>query len=88
LPQEAAVKVKECSHCGYIGKPVHDEYSSILIDVIAWTFCLIAVAITANLYILALGAVVSIWHLLTFRSHRCPRCGDWDMHRISSPHLH
>lgn len=74
---------KECSHCGYIGKPAHDEYSSLLIDVFAWAFCIIAAAITANIYIVIVGLAVTAWHLLTFRSHRCPKCGEWEMHRLT-----
>ena len=78
------MNVKECSHCGYIGKPVHDEYSSLLIDVFVWTFCITAAIITANIYLVLVGLAVTIWHVLTFRSHRCPKCGEWDMHRIHS----
>ena len=75
------MKPRECSHCGYIGKPAHDEYSSLLIDLFAWLFCIVAAVITANIYIVMLGVAVTLWHVLTFRSHRCPRCGEWEMHR-------
>lgn len=80
------MSTKECSHCGYVGKPVHDEYSSILLDVFAWGFGFIAAFITSNIYLAVFGPLVSVWHLFTFRSHRCPKCGNWDMHRIHGHH--
>jgi ribosomal protein L37E len=73
---------KQCRHCGYTGKPVHDEYSSLLIDLFVWGFCLTAAVITFDPYIALLAVLVTLWHAATFRSHRCPRCGEWDMHRV------
>ncbi len=74
------MSTKECGHCGYVGKPVHDEYSSIMLDVFAWGFGLIAALITTNIYLAIIGPIVTVWHLLTFKSHRCPKCGNWEMH--------
>ncbi|MDH5692038.1 MAG: hypothetical protein OEZ47_02915 [Gammaproteobacteria bacterium] len=80
------MKAKVCGSCGYEGKPVHDEYSSLLIDVFAWTFSLVLAAITGIVYLVVLGPMVSVWHLFTFRSHRCPKCGSWEMHKQEDHH--
>lgn len=82
---------KICTSCGYIGKPVHDEYSSLLLDVFAWGGSFVLAAITGIIFLAAIGPAFSIWHIVTFRSHRCPKCGNWEMHRIQnkpSTHLH
>ena len=76
------MKNKECSHCGYIGHPIHDEYGSLVIDAVVWLVAFTLAAITGIIYLAILGPLVSIWHILTFRSHRCPKCGSWEMHRV------
>lgn len=82
---------KICSDCGFIGRPVHDEYSSLILDVAIWSGSFIIAAITGIIYLIAIGPAFSIWHMFSFRSHRCPKCGNWEMHRINnrtSTHLH
>ena len=69
------MKNKECSHCGYVGHPVHDEYSSLAVDAAVWLFAFAIAGITGIIYLVVLGPLFSIWHLITFRSHRCPKCG-------------
>lgn len=76
------MKNKECSSCGYIGHPVHDEYSSLVLDVSAWVVSFVFAAISGIIYLAVLGPIFSLWHLFTFRSHRCPKCGNWEMHRL------
>jgi len=73
---------KECSSCGYIGRPAHDEYMSLVIDVGMWVIGFVIAVITGIIYFVVLGPLVTLWHIATFRSHRCPRCGNWDMHRV------
>lgn len=80
------MKNKVCDSCGYIGKPVHDEYSSLLLDAFIWAFGLIVAGITGVIPLVLLGPVFTVWHVLTFRSHRCPKCGNWEMHRLHDEH--
>lgn len=77
------MKNKVCSSCGYIGHPVHDEYSSLILDASVWVVSFVFAVITGIIYLVVLGPIFSVWHLVTFRSHRCPKCGNWEMHRIS-----
>jgi len=79
---------KECSSCGYVGHPVHDEYGSLSIDVMAWLMAFALAGITGIIYLAVLGPLVSVWHLVTFRSHRCPKCGNWEMHRMHAHNHH
>ncbi|MDH5231175.1 MAG: hypothetical protein OEZ58_11040 [Gammaproteobacteria bacterium] len=76
---------KICDSCGFEGKPVHDEYSSIILDVAAWGLSFLVAGITGIIPLVAFGPAFSLWHLFTFRSHRCPKCGNWEMH---SKHQH
>ncbi len=76
------MKNKECSSCGFIGHPVHDEYASLVLDVGIWTVSFVIAAITGIIYLAVLGPVFTVWHVVTFRSHRCPKCGNWEMHGI------
>lgn len=78
------MKEKTCESCGYIGKPVHDEYSSLIMDVSVWMMWFVIAAITGIIPLIVIGPMFSLWHLMTFRSHRCPKCGEWEMH--SHPH--
>ena len=84
------MKAKICDSCGYVGKPIPDEYGSLLLDGFAWTASFVIAAITGIIYLVVLGPIFSIWHMFTFRSHRCPKCGNWEMHRLheDEEHLH
>ncbi len=62
------MSIKKYGDCGYIGKPAHDEYSSIMLDLLAWGFGLIIALITTNIYLVVIGPIVTVWHVLTFRS--------------------
>jgi len=76
------MRKKVCGSCGFIGRPVHDEYSSLVMDAFVWTASLVIAFITGIIYLAILGPLFSVWHMATFRSHRCPKCGNWEMHRI------
>ena len=76
------MNVKECGHCGYIGKPVHDEYSSLVIDAFIWGAFFVVTVITGILPLIFIGPLFTVWHLITFRALRCPKCGHWDMHKL------
>lgn len=80
------MKAKVCESCGYVGKPVHDEYSSLLLDVFFWGFSFIIASITGIIPLVVVGPAFSVWHMITFRSHRCPKCGDWEMHSFQHRH--
>ncbi|MBL1432460.1 MAG: hypothetical protein COB94_003320 [Gammaproteobacteria bacterium] len=51
-----------------------------MLDLFAWDFGLIAVLITANIYLAVIGPIVTVWHLFTFHSPRCPKHGSWEIH--------
>ena len=82
------MKTKICSSCGFVGKPVHDEYSSLIIDLLAWMGAFVVAAITGIIYLAVIGPLITVWHVLTFRSHRCPKCGNWEMHRLPDDDHH
>ncbi len=82
------MKNKECGSCGYIGHPIHDEYGSLMLDVGVWGLSFIIAMISGIIYLVVLGPIFSLWHLATFRSHRCPKCGEWEMHRQHNHSLH
>ena len=82
------MKNKECGSCGFIGHPVHDEYGSLTVDVAVWVIGFVLSIVTGIIYLMVIGPMVSLWHIATFRSHRCPKCGNWDMHALDEHHVH
>jgi hypothetical protein len=82
------MKEKVCESCGYVGKPAHDEYSSLILDALAWMISFVLASITGIIPLVVLGPMFSVWHFVTFRSHRCPKCGNWDMHRQHNEQHH
>ena len=78
------MKTKVCASCGYIGKPVHDEWSSFLLDLMAWLFAFVIAAITGIIPLVLAGPAFSIYHLVVFRSRKCPKCGDLEMVSMES----
>ena len=73
------MKSKMCCHCGFVGEPIMDGIGSLTIDLVAWLSGIVLLAMTGTIYFVALGPMVSIWHLFTFRSHRCPKCRRMEM---------
>ena len=78
------MKSKVCTSCGYIGKPIHDEWSSFVLDVFAWLLWFAIAAITAIFPLAILGPAFSVYHLMMFRTKKCPKCGNLDMVRLQS----
>lgn len=78
------MKSKVCTSCGYIGKPVHDEWSSLMLDAIAWVLWFVIAAITGIIPLALLGPAYSVYHIIMFRSKKCPKCGNLDMVRLES----
>ncbi len=78
------MKTKICTSCGYVGKPVHDDWSSFVLDLFAWVLWFAIAGITGVFPLVILGPVFTLYHLAMFRSKKCPKCGNLDMVRLSS----
>ena len=73
------MKTKVCKECGYVGHPIHDEVSSFVVDVFIWLTCFAATAITGILPLILIAPIFSFLHIMTFRTKKCPKCGNLDM---------
>lgn len=73
------MKTKVCKSCGYVGKPIHDEYSSFFLDIFAWILWFAIAAITGLFPLAILGPMFTLFHLSVFRTKKCPKCGNLDM---------
>ena len=78
------MKTKVCKSCGYMGKPVHDDYSSFVLDLFAWTLWFAIAAITGIFPLAILGPAFSIYHLAIFRTKKCPKCKNLEMVSVNS----
>jgi hypothetical protein len=78
------MNTKVCKSCGYVGKPIHDEYSSFIIDLFVWMTVFAISVITGIIPLIILAPVFSIYHLFTFKTKKCPKCRNLDMVSLHS----
>ena len=78
------MKTKVCKSCGYVGSPIHDEYSSFVLDLFAWVLWFAIGAICAIFPLMLIGPLFTLFHLSVFRTKKCPKCGNLDMVNIQS----
>lgn len=75
------MKTKVCTECGYVGKPITQCAGSFLVDVFAWMVAASVTAFTGLLPILLIPAAWTVYHIVMFRSVKCPKCENLSMVR-------
>lgn len=73
------MRTKVCKECGYVGQPIHDEVSSFVVDLFIWLTCFAVTVITGIIPLILIAPVFSLLHIFTFRTKKCPKCGNLDM---------
>lgn len=73
------MKTKVCTSCGYVGTPIHDDLSSFALDFFAWVLWFAIAGITGIFPLAILGPAFTVYHLMMFRTKKCPKCGNLDM---------
>jgi len=78
------MKTKVCENCGYVGKPIPDEFSSFTVDAMVWLVCS-AIAVITGIFPLILAApIFSLVHIAVFRTMKCPKCENLEMVNLHS----
>ena len=73
------MKTKICKECGFIGKPITDDFSSFTMDAFIWLTTFAVTVITGIIPLIILAPIFSLFHIATFRTKKCPKCGNLDM---------
>ena len=73
------MNTKVCQSCGYVGKPIHDKYSTFVIDILAWASWFTIGFITMIYPLMIVGPLFTIFHLSIFYTKKCPKCGNLEM---------
>ena len=79
-----SMNTKVCRECGYVGKPIHDDFSSFALDGFVWITTFAITVITGIIPLIVLAPAFSIYHLLTFKTKKCPKCKNLEMVRLHS----
>ena len=73
------MKEKICTHCGYEGQPVPQSKMSFIVDLVMWMVTFNLVAFTGILYLFAVPAGWTLYHVIKLNSVQCPKCEHLDM---------
>ncbi|HEY5603638.1 MAG TPA: hypothetical protein VIM41_11065 [Gammaproteobacteria bacterium] len=77
------MKMKVCSSCGYVGKPVNQCFESFLLDLFLWLIVGSVTLMSGLLFLLAIPASWTLYHIVRFKT-KCPECGNLDMVSLDS----
>jgi len=78
------MKLKICTCCGFVGKPIPQEKSSFVVDGFIWVIMLNLAGMSQQLYLLLFPLAWTIYHIVKFNSVTCPQCKNLDMVSVSS----
>lgn len=78
------MKDRVCTSCEHIGKPVNQDLSSFLVDILAWGTFGSGALVSGMLGWLAIPLLWTVYHLAHFRTVQCPECGDLEMVSMKS----
>ena len=70
---------KVCTSCGHEGHPIPQRVSSFLVDAMIWFYVLFLVAMSQQIWFLAVPLLWTIYHIVKFNSVKCPVCESLDM---------
>lgn len=73
------MKDRICTSCGFEGKPIKQCYESFFVDAFIWGTVGSFAVVTGLLPLLAVPAAWTLYHLLKFKTTKCPECGDLEM---------
>jgi len=78
------MKTKVCESCGYVGKPIADEFSSFTVDAMVWLAWSAIAVITGIFPLILIAPLFSLIHIAKFRTMKCPKCENLEMVNLHS----
>lgn len=78
------MKDRICTSCGFVGKPIKQCFESFFVDAFLWAGVGTFVLVTSAFPLLVVPVAWTIFHLVKFRTTKCPKCGDLEMVSMDS----
>ena len=78
------MKEKICKNCGYVGIPTSQGLGSFFVDAMLWLIFTSFTLFSAFFPLLLLPLGWTIFHLITYKTITCPKCGNLDMVSLTS----
>jgi hypothetical protein len=78
------MKDKVCCECGHVGKPIPQEKSSFMVDMVIWCYFAFLTAMSQQLYLVLIPLAWTIYHCARFNSVACPQCKSLEMVPMNS----
>jgi len=78
------MKDRVCTSCGFVGKPKKQCFESFLVDAFIWATVGSFALMTGLVVALVLPAAWTVFHLLKFKTTKCPSCESLDMVSMTS----
>lgn len=73
------MKDRICTSCEFEGKPIKQCIESFLVDAFVWGTVGSFALVTGLLPLLAIPTAWTLYHLVKFKTTKCPSCGSLDM---------
>ena len=73
------MKDRVCTSCGFVGKPVKQCLESFFVDAFIWGTVGSFALMTGLMPVLVIPAAWTAYHLVKFKTTKCPKCGDLEM---------
>lgn len=73
------MKHRVCTNCGYQGEPIPQCATSFFVDAFIWLTVLSVTLFTGFLPLLLIPISWSVFHIVKYRTVKCPECGNLDM---------
>ena len=78
------MKQRVCTNCGYVGEPISQCAASFFVDAFIWLTVASVTLFTGFLPLLLLPLGWTIFHIVKYRSVKCPKCENLDMVSMTS----
>jgi len=78
------MKIKICTECGYVGRPIPQAKSSFAVDAVIWLYFSFLAGMSQILPLLLIPAIWSVYHIVRFNSVKCPECQSLEMVSLHS----
>ena len=78
------MKKRVCTNCGYVGEPVSQCATSFFVDAFIWLTVASVTVFTGFLPLLLLPLGWTIFHIVKYRTVKCPKCENLDMVSMES----
>ena len=78
------MKDRVCTSCGFVGKPVKQCIESFFVDAFIWGTVGSFALMTGLMPVLLIPGAWTLYHLVKFKTTKCPECGDLEMVSMDS----